>query len=126
MSGSNFRRYVLNAVLAGAVGRASTMLKDELERAKNEVQSKLKAVGIGAALVAVAAGLMSVAAIFFLIAGFVALTYVWPAWLVGLVIGGVALLIGLILLAVGMGKIKKNKDLVPEHAIENIKKIFNK
>ncbi len=126
MSSSKFGRYVLNAVTAGIVGSAAGIIKTEVERAKNEIQAKLKALGVGAAFVAIAAGLLSLAFVLLLVAGLIALTSIWPAWLVALVGGGALLLIGLIFLAVGSSKIKRNKDLMPDTAINNIKAVFNK
>lgn len=126
MSSSKFGRYVLNAVTAGIMGSAVGIIKTEVERAKNEIQAKLKALGVGAAFIAIASGLLSLAFILLLVAGLIALTYVWPAWLVALVGGGALLVIGLIFLAVGSSKIKNNKDLMPQSAINNIKAVFNK
>ena len=126
MSSSSFGRFIFNAVAAGVVGSAVGIIKTEVENAKKEIEAKLKALGQGAALVAAAAGLLSIAFVLLLAAGLIALTYLWPAWLVALVGGGALLLIGVILLAVGSSRIKKNKDLMPESAINNIKAVFNK
>jgi hypothetical protein len=126
MANPNFGKYVVDAILAAVMGRAVATIKTEVQYAKQEVTTKLKALGIGAGLVAVAMSLFMVAFMLLLVAGFHALTYLWPIWLVAVVMGGSLLLLGLIFVAVGSFKIKKNKDLMPERAINNIKAIFNK
>lgn len=126
MANPNLGKYIVDALLAAVMGRAVTTIKTELTYAKQEVTAKLKGLGIGAGLIVVAFALFMVAFMLFLVAGFHALTYIWPIWLVALVMGGSLLVLGIILASVGSFKIKKNKDLMPERAINNIKAIFNK
>jgi hypothetical protein len=126
MSKSSFGRFVFSAVTAGVMGRATAVIKTEVEIAKKEVESKLKALGAGAVMVLIAASLLSLAFLLLLAAGLHALTYVWPLWLVLVVVGGGLLLVGIIFVAAGLRKIKKNKDLMPDRAINNIKAVFGK
>lgn len=124
MSGSRFTRSLVNALVAGVLGQATVIIKTELTRAKEELIRKLRNLGIGIGLVVFAASLLGFGLVLLFIAGLIALTNIWPAWLVALAGGGVAILIGLIFLAVGSSKIKRNKDLKPDLAIQNIKSLF--
>jgi len=126
MSGSGFGRSITNAVVAGLLGGAMGVLKTEVENAKNEIEAKLKGLGTGVILLGVAASIGFFALGVLVAAGIIALTLVWPAWLAALVVAGGLLLFVLIFALAGAGKIKKNKDLVPDQAIKNIKHVFNK
>ncbi|PKQ27063.1 MAG: hypothetical protein CVT64_01040 [Actinobacteria bacterium HGW-Actinobacteria-4] len=126
MASPSFGKHIVDAILAAVVGRAIATIKTEVEYAKQEVTAKLKALGVAAGLLVAAFGLFMVAFMLLLVAGFHALTYLWPIWLVACVLGGSVLLLGIIFAAVGSSKIKKNKDLMPERAINNIRAVFNK
>ncbi|WP_062389805.1 phage holin family protein [Demequina iriomotensis] len=117
----NFGRYFVNAIVAGLVGRIATVIKTELEKAKQEIAGKLKKIGVGIGLY-IGAGVFA----FFMVGVFIAaailgLATVWPAWLAALTVGGAILLIVLILVLVGNALIKKNKDLTPHEQIDTIK-----
>lgn len=124
MSVPPFVQGILKAVITGLVGRTTVMIKAEVERAKAEFEAKLKGLGIGIGLVIAAATMLCFGIMLLFIAGLIALTEIWPAWLVALAGGGVAVLFGLIFLAAGQSKIKKNKDLKPDQAIDNIRSLF--
>ncbi|WP_062517774.1 phage holin family protein [Demequina gelatinilytica] len=117
----NFGRYFVNAIVAGLIGRIATVVKDEIEKAKQEISKKLQRIGIGVGLV-IGAGIFA----FFMVGVFIAaailgLSEVWPAWLAALTVGGALLLIVLLLAGIGSALIKKNKDLTPHEQIDNIK-----
>ncbi len=117
----NFGRYFVNAIVAGLIGRISGVVKTEVARAKQEIAEKLKGIGIGVGLM-VAASFFGFFALGVLVAAAVlGLAEVWPAWLAALTVGGALLLILLILVGIGASLIKKNKDLKPQQAIDNIK-----
>ncbi|WNM27680.1 phage holin family protein [Demequina capsici] len=122
---SSFAKSAATALLSGVVGRYQAMLKIEFDRAKAEVEGKLKQIGIGSALVATAAMLGFFAVPLLLTAAVAGLSVVWPVWLSALALGVVVLLIMAILAGVGVSKIKKNKDLTPTESVENVKKMFN-
>ncbi len=121
---SSFAKSAANALFGNIVGRYQTMLKIELERAKADVSAKLKQIGIGSALLAVAYLFAFFALPLLLTAAVAGLSTVWPVWLSALVLGGAVIVIMLILAAIGVSKIKKNKDLTPTESVENIKKMF--
>ncbi len=117
----NFGRYFVNAIVAGLIGRITGVVKTEVARAKEEIAQKLKGIGIGVGLM-VAASFFGFFALGVLVAAAVlGLAEVWPAWLAALTVGGALLLILLILVGIGSSLIKRNKDLKPQQAIDNIK-----
>lgn len=122
MNPAGIGKYLLNAVVTMVAGRAAAILQDGLTEAKEEVQEKLKGLGVGLAVVAVAGSILFISAAVLLSAAVMGLATVWPAWLAALTIGGGFLLIALILIAIGASKINKNKDLRPEKAIANLRK----
>lgn len=124
MSSAGFGKYIVNALVAATAGRVTGILRNELEDAKLEMQTKAKGLGIGAALVGVALTFMFFATGVFLTAAVIGLAQVWPAWLAALVVGGALILIAGIFVAVGAAKINKNKDLKPERAIAHLTKFF--
>ncbi len=122
MNPAGIGKYLLNAAVTMVAGRAAAILQDGLTEAKEEVQEKLKGLGVGLALVAVAGSILFISAAVLLSAAVLGLATVWPAWLAALTIGGGFLLVSLILIAIGASKINKNKDLRPEKAIANLRK----
>ena len=124
MNTANFGKYLVNALVTAAAGRAAGILRTELEDAKVEVQEKAKGLGIGAAIIAAAGAFLFFATGILLAAAVLGLAEVWPAWLAALVIGGVVVLIAGILIAIASSMIKKNKDLKPERAITNLRRYF--
>lgn len=126
MKSAGFGSSILNALMTALAGRVLDILRTEFEDAKLEVKTKAKGLGIGAGLVAIAAGLLGVAAVMLIISGTIALAEVWPAWLATLVIGGGLLVIAVILASIGAYKVKKNKDLRPQRAIDNLQRYFGR
>ena len=119
-----FGKYVVNALVAATAGRVTGILRNELEDAKQEIQAKAKGLGIGVAFIAVATTFLFFATGVLLTAAVIGLAQVWPAWLAALVVGGALVVIAAIFIAAGAAKIKKNKDLRPERAIEHLTKFF--
>ncbi len=124
MNTAGFGKYLVNALVAAVAGQAVGILRTELDDAKTEMQHKAKGIGIGVGLVAVAASFLLFALGVFLAAAVIGLAQVWPAWLAALVVGGVLLVIGAILVAIGVSKINKNKDLKPRRAITSLRRFF--
>lgn len=120
----NIAKGLFEAAFAALAGRVITMLKIEVENAKEEVQAKLKALLAGAILLLIAGVIGAFAAGALLVSGISALSTVWPLWLSTLVVGGGAALIGLILCLIGLSLVKKNKDLRPQRAMDNIRSLL--
>lgn len=121
MSDSNFGKTFVNIIVASIAGRWISVIKTEAEIAKIELTIKAKQIGTGVGLLAAAAALAFLMTFVLLVAAVAGLSLVWPVWLAALAVAGAILLIVLILALVGSRKIKKNKDLVPHRAINNIK-----
>ncbi|WP_062379278.1 phage holin family protein [Demequina pelophila] len=121
----NFGKYFVNAIVAGLLGRLSSVVKTELENAKAEISEKLKNIGIGVGLLAAAAGIGFFLVGVLIAAAILGLSTVWPAWLAALTVAGAMLLLILILGGVGASIIKKNKDLKPQQSIDNLKNLAN-
>lgn len=124
MAGSKLGKIVFEAIMATFVGKTTTMLREELEKAKDETIAKLKGIAIGVGLIAFGLCVAFFALGVLIAAAIVGLAEAWPAWLAALVIGGGLLLITLIVVLIGMSRIKKNKDLKPTDTIESLKKTF--
>jgi hypothetical protein len=99
----------------------STLVKQEIELIKAELIGKLKILGIGVGLLAIAG------AVAFLLLGvlltwiFLAIAAVLPLWAAGLIMTGSLLLIIVILVLVGLNRIKSVDTIVPERSIASIK-----
>ncbi len=121
---SSFAKSAASTLLGGIIGRYQTMIQLEIDRAKKEVQEKLKQIGIGSALLVAAGAFAFFMSLLLLTAAVAGLSTVWPVWLSALTIAGGVLLIIIILVSIGVSKIKKNSDLTPTESVENLKKMF--
>lgn len=108
---------VIAAAIGASVGTGFSLLRDEVSTAKEEFSSKIRGLIGGAVFLAISIGLFVGAILMLLVAGIAALTLVWPTWLAILVVGGSLLLVSGILLAVGLAKIRNNRDLRPARAV---------
>ena len=124
MSGSNFGKMFINAVVGAIAGQWIATIKTEMAIAKIEMKYKSKQLGAGAAMLAVAAVLGFFMLAILLAAAVMGLAVVFDAWLAALIVAGALLLLVLIFALVGRSKVNKNKDLVPTASIERIKKQF--
>ena len=123
---ASFGKYLGNALVAAVAGRAATIVRTEVEDAKQEIQTKAKGLGVGAVLIGIASAFALLAFVLMMVAAVVGLANVWPLWLAALVIGGGLLLIAAILIGAGMSTINKNKNLKPERAIANLDRYFGR
>lgn len=118
---SGIGKTLVNSVVAAFFGNWIATIRTEFEIAKIELKIKAKELGKGIGML-VAAAVLGFFLILLLLTGAVAgLAVVWPVWLAALAVAGVILLVVLILVLAGSSKVKKNKDLKPERAINNIK-----
>jgi len=118
---SGIGKTLVNSVVAAFFGNWIATIRTEFEIAKIELKIKAKELGKGIGML-VAAAVLGFFLILLLLTGAVAgLAVVWPVWLAALAVAGVILLMVLILVLAGSSKVKKNKDLKPERAINNIK-----
>jgi len=117
---------LIDALVATVAGRVIQMLKIEVENAKIEIQTKVRGLTQGLAVVAIGASFAFFAIGAMITAAIVGLSYVWPLWLSALVVGAALLLIAGILAWIGGAKVQKNKNLVPEKSIANIKGLLGR
>jgi tetrahydromethanopterin S-methyltransferase subunit C len=101
------------------------LVAGEIELLKQEMIRKLKALGVGAGLIAVAVivllgmlGVLLTAAIF-------ALSLVMPGWLAALLVAAVLLIVAVILGLIGYRVLKKGIPPLPNETISGLKKDLN-
>lgn len=111
----------LGELVAGVTERFSRLIRDELQLAQLQAKAKAVKLGTGAALFIVA-GVLALYALGFMLHGFVYLLAEWlPLWAGAFIVFGVLLLIILILVLVGMARLKASKKHVvdPKSGIQN-------
>ena len=101
------------------------LVAGEIELLKQEMIRKLKALGVGAGLIAVSGivllgmlGVLLTAAIF-------ALSLVMPGWLAALLVAAVLLIVAVILGLIGYRVLKKGIPPLPNETISGLKKDLN-
>jgi NADH:ubiquinone oxidoreductase subunit 6 (subunit J) len=109
-------------ILTDLLARFTDLLRTESALARVEMSEKVSRMGTGLVLVVIGAVLVMPALVILLQAAVQALqtTGLSPYWS-SLVIGGAVFIIGLILLAVGAGRLKA-KRLVPDETIHQLRK----
>jgi hypothetical protein len=100
----------------------SDLVRAEIRLLQTELASKLRAAGVGLGLVTLGVTLLSAFLLMLVVAGILALSLVMPAWAAALVVAGSALITGLILIAAGIGSIKKG--FTPFESVDQIAKDF--
>lgn len=98
------------------------LVKDEIAQLKSEMIAKLKALGIGGAIIAVAAVVLLYMLGVLLTAAILGLATVMPAWLAALIVAFVLLVVAAILALIGYRKMKAGIPPVPTNTIESLKK----
>jgi hypothetical protein len=104
------------------IGQVTTLLRKESQLARTEVSEKLGQAAGGLALVVIGAVLLVPALMILLSAAVTALVDagVEPLWAT-LIVGGIVLLLGLILIMVGISRLKARR-LVPGKTIEQLQR----
>lgn len=123
---SGMAKSLVDALVAALAGRILSVLKTEVENAKEEFQLKLRGLLIGVVVLLVAVGFLCFGVTALLIAGIAALSTIWPLWQAALVVGGGAVVVAGILAWIGGVKVNRNKNLKPERAIANIRGLVGK
>ena len=111
--------------LGSLIGRlpelVSRLIRGEIQLAKQEISTKLKAAGVGVGLLVGAAVLAIIFLQILLAAAIIALSLVLPAWAAALIVGGVVLVIVIVLALVGIKALKAGVPPVPTETVENVK-----
>ncbi len=116
------RKKSLFELIADIPTLVTDLVQREIELLKTEVVSKLKALGIGAGVIAgallVLLGMLGV----LLTAAILALSLVMPGWLAALLVAAVLLIIAVVLGLIGYRILKKGIPPVPTESIDSIKR----
>lgn len=111
------------------IGDVPTLVKElvrgEIDQLKAELVVKLKAFGIGGALVAVAAVIVLFAVGVFLTSAVLALSLVMPGWLAAIVVAVVLLIVAGVLGFIGYRRIKSGLPPLPTGTISSVKRDIN-
>jgi hypothetical protein len=126
MNTSSLVSSIVNALLTALAGRITLVLKTEFNNAKEEVRVKARELTMGVWLIGVGLVFAFFVLAILVTASILALSIVWPAWLAALVVGGTLALIAAILISIGAVKFNRNKNLMPEKAISNVKAYIGK
>ena len=97
------------------------LVQREIELVKAEMTAKLKALGIGAGIIAGAVLVLLAMLGVLLTAGILALSLVMPGWLAALLVAAGLLIIAVILGLIGYSILKKGIPPVPTESIDSLK-----
>lgn len=117
MSEDNARRGFFR-LLADLPRELSDLVRAEIRLLQTEFAEKLRAAGVGIGFVTLGVTLISAFLLVLVVAGILALSLVMPGWAAALVVAGVALVVGLIFIAAGIGSIKKG--FTPFESVDQI------
>jgi membrane protein implicated in regulation of membrane protease activity len=96
----------------------------EVELLKAEVIAKLKALGVGAGLIAVAAVILLFMVGTLLTAAILGLSVVMPGWLAALLVSAFLLIVAAILAFIGYRVLKRGVPPVPTESIDSLKRDY--
>jgi len=108
-------------ILADLLGQFTTLLRQESQLARTELSENLSRAVMGIAMAAGAAVLLVPALVILLASGVYGLSegLGWPMWMSALVVGGVTLLVGVILVLIGVSRLKA-RALMPNKTIKQL------
>ena len=109
------------ALIGELPGIVSTLIRDEIEQIKKEVTGKLTELGIGVGFFAGAAFIGFFLFAVLLTAAILGLAVVFPGWLAALIVAFVLLVIAVVLVLLGMKRVKKGVPPTPEDSIKSVK-----
>ena len=121
-AGSAPRKKSLFELIADVPTLVTDLVQREIELVKTELVAKLKALGIGAGVIAVALLVLLAMLGVLLTAAILALSLVMPGWLAALLVAAVLLIIAVILGLIGYRILKKGVPPVPTESIDSIKR----
>jgi uncharacterized membrane protein YqjE len=101
--------------------RVTRLIRSELQLAKLELTTKLKAAGIGAGMLAAAAFFALVFFAVLVSAAVMGLAEVMPGWAAALIVAAVFLILAAVLALLGINRLKKGVPPIPEESIESVK-----
>ncbi|MFD1715189.1 phage holin family protein [Amnibacterium flavum] len=115
------RKKSLVKLIADVPGLVGQLIRDELDQIKKELVAKLTALGIGVGLFAGAAFIGFFLFAVLIAAAILGLAVVFPGWLAALIVAAFLLVVAVILVLIGLAKVKKGVPPVPEDSIDSVK-----
>lgn len=121
MSTTPERKRSLFSLIGDLPGLLMDLVRAEIEQLKQEMITKAKHAGVGVGLLVAAAAFLFFALGVFIAAAILGLATVLPAWAAALIVGGIILVLGAILIAIGVNQLKKGNP-TPNQTIESVQK----
>lgn len=116
------RKRSLFELIADIPTLVTDLVQREIELVKTEVVEKLKALGIGAGIIAGAVLVLLAMLGVLLTAAILALSQIMPGWLAALLVAATLLIVAVILGAIGYRILKQGVPPVPTESIDSIKR----
>jgi hypothetical protein len=109
-------------ILSDLLSQFTTLIRQESELARTEVSEKVSRAVMGVAMAGAAAVLLIPSLVILMMAGVYGIPELtgWPLWASALIVGGGFTLIGLILVAIGVSRLKA-RALMPDKTINQVK-----
>jgi putative superfamily III holin-X len=109
-------------ILSDLLSQFSRLIRQEAELARTEISENISRAVMGAAMAAGAAVLLLPSLVILMMAGVYGIPELtgWPYWASALVVGGGFTLIGLIVLLIGISRLKA-RELMPDKTIGQVK-----
>ncbi len=116
------RRRSLVELVTSIPTLVTDLVQREIDLIKAEMTAKLRALGVGAGVLAAAVLLLLAMLGVLLTAGILALSEIMPGWLAALLVAASLLLIAAILALIGYRVLKKGIPPVPTESIDSLKR----
>lgn len=110
----------LGELFAELSRESSVLVRQEIALAQTEMSEKASKVAKNVVVLVAGGAIVYLAAMFILLAAVIGLANVIEPWVAALIVGVVVAIIGAVLLAKGIGTLKKT-TLLPEKTIETLK-----
>lgn len=120
--GADRKRKSIFAMIADIPTLVTDLVQREIELVKTEVVAKLKALGVGAGLIAVAAVVLLAMLGVLLTAAIFALSLIMPGWLAALLVAAGLLIVAVIVGLIGYRILKKGIPPLPSESIESLRR----
>lgn len=114
-------RRSLGSLISSLPGLVTDLLKAEFTNLQREIVGKLKAIGIGVAFFVVAAVLAFFMLGVLLAAAVLGFATIMPGWAAALTVAGIILLAVIVLVLLGVNRLKHGVPPAPTETIESVK-----
>jgi len=114
-------RRSLGSLISSLPGLVTDLLKAEFTNLQREIVGKLKAIGIGVAFFVVAAVLAFFMLGVLLAAAVLGFATIMPGWAAALTVAGIILLAIIVLVLLGVNRLKHGVPPAPTETIESVK-----